>query len=89
LDSIVARQRGKCVSAGNNTQQLEKRWFLFGPPRVICARQNSHVSQPRVTSVEAGYDTSIVNRRRLRKGNPVSNETVIYGYESFTTLTSK
>jgi hypothetical protein len=29
------------------------------------------------------------SHKRQRKGNPVSNETVIYGYGSFTTLTSE
>jgi hypothetical protein len=29
------------------------------------------------------------NRKRRRKGNPVSHETVIFGYGSFATLTSE
>jgi hypothetical protein len=32
---------------------------------------------------------SPASRKRRRKGNPVSNETVIYGYGSFAILTSE
>jgi hypothetical protein len=42
--------------------------------------------------VEAGKNTSTVipaSRKRRRKGNPVvSGETVMYGFESFATLTT-
>jgi hypothetical protein len=42
--------------------------------------------------VEAGKNTSTVipaSRKRLREGNPVvSDETVMYGYESSATLTT-
>jgi hypothetical protein len=45
-----------------------------------------------VPHVEAGKNTSTViptSRKRRRKGNPVvSDETVMYGYESFATLTT-
>jgi hypothetical protein len=47
---------------------------------------------PRIPRVEAGKNTSIVipaSRKRRRKGNPVvSDETVMYGYESSATLTT-
>jgi hypothetical protein len=57
--------------------------------RLVLSRMN----KVQISRVEAGMNTSTVipaSRKRRRKGNPVvSGETVMYGYESSSTLTTE
>jgi hypothetical protein len=61
----------------------------MGPTQGFVTKASCYYSSPHM---EAGKNTSAkipASRKRWRKGNPVvSDETVMYGYESSATLTT-
>jgi hypothetical protein len=96
MSIIILHEIDNTLSVPKMGQEvLRKHWYLFTELRSIPSQEyhnrNLH-SEENLTShtaMQLHIDvTKLASLKRQWKGNPVSNETVIYCYGSFGTLTS-